>query len=30
VAALAALHTKTYSWLDEVFGIQREPITVQD
>lgn len=30
VAALAALHTKTFSWLDDVFGIQRESITVQD
>ncbi|KAM0522380.1 hypothetical protein ACHAPE_001969 [Trichoderma viride] len=29
VAALAALHTKTFGWLDGVFGIQRESITVQ-
>lgn len=30
VAALAALHTKSFGWLDDVFGIKREAITVHE
>ncbi|KAF2098824.1 alpha/beta hydrolase [Rhizodiscina lignyota] len=28
VAALASLHTKTFGWLDDVFGIKRESLVV--